>query len=362
MRGTAGGGYTHVLPHTGPTPSRILIIRPSALGDVCRTVPVLVSLRAAYPRARIDWLVQDSFADAVRAHPALSTVVPFPRRRFGRWTSPPAMVGLWRWLRSLARADYDTVLDCQGLLRSAIFAQATGAPNRIGHADAREGAPLAYSLRVPPAGGNGSAHTVDRMLELAAAAGATPVRDLRLHVPNDTPAPDPRTADVRLVVLAPTSRWPGKRWPADRFAAIAAALLDGPAGGNIRVAVVGGAGERAQCGPLIDLAQREPGVLDLVGSTSVAGLLSLVSRAALVVANDSAAVHMAVGFNRPLVALYGPTDVARVGPYQRGGDVISAARPGDSLNHKDAAAGAALMERITLDSVLAACTARLSRP
>ncbi len=71
-------------------PKRVLIIRPSALGDVCRTVPVLVSLRTAFPEAAIDWVVQEEFTDAVSGHPGLTEVIPFPRRRLARWWSGPA--------------------------------------------------------------------------------------------------------------------------------------------------------------------------------------------------------------------------------------------------------------------------------
>ena len=71
-------------------PSRILVVRPSALGDVCRTVPVVASLRAAFPDARIDWVVQDSFAAAVAAHPAVDEVVAFPRARFAPLPEPTA--------------------------------------------------------------------------------------------------------------------------------------------------------------------------------------------------------------------------------------------------------------------------------
>ena len=84
-------------PRLASVPQRILIIRPSALGDVCRSVPVLCSLRGAFPAARIDWLVQDTFADAVSAHPALSNIVTFERARFGRWASPASMAACRSW-------------------------------------------------------------------------------------------------------------------------------------------------------------------------------------------------------------------------------------------------------------------------
>jgi heptosyltransferase-1 len=150
-------------------------------------------------------------------------------------------------------------------------------------------------------------------------------------------------------VLAPTSRWASKRWPDVRFAEVARTLLSEQA--VERVIVVGAPGERGQCPATLALAADHPRVTDRVGSTSISALMALISRAALVVANDSAAVHMAVGFDRPTVALYGPTDVARVGPYGREADVIQHREPGD--------ANAAMMARIGLEEVLNACRVRL---
>lgn len=340
-------------------PSRILLIRPSALGDVCRTVPVLASLRRAWPEARIDWLVQDTFADAVRAHPALTGVVPFARRGMGADLRAGRAGGLREFVRGLREAEYDLAIDAQGLFRSGFFAWASGAARRVGYADAREGGWFFCNERhrVPA-----DAHAVERMLALARAAGAEPVEDMRLYAPPEDVAAvesDGRFSG-RFVVIAPTSRWAGKRWPAERFARLAGALLDGHAE---RVIVVGSASERDQCGPLMDLASRDARVVDLIGATSVGRLMAVVGRAALVVANDSAALHMAVGFDRPLVGLYGPTRVDRVGPWRRGGDVIQRLRAGENggrPDHKDEALGRAMMERITVEEVAAACVQRLA--
>jgi lipopolysaccharide heptosyltransferase I len=328
----------------------VLIVRPSALGDVCRTVPVLASLKRAWPDTRVDWLVQEGFAEAVQAHPNLGQVVAFPRRGLGKWYTPRGAALARDLVRQLRTGRYDLVLDCQGLARSGLLTRATGAPHRLGHADARELAWMGYTQRVQP---RGALHTVDRMLTLVEALGIPVVRDMQLH-----PAPrdlaqvdaDDRLRGRRFAVVAPTSRWPGKRWPADRFALIATALL---ANAYERVVIVGSAAERDQCGPLLELAARESRVVDLVGATSVGGLLAVIARSALVIANDSAALHMAVGLDKPLVALYGPTDVAKVGPYRRERDVIQHANPGERLDHKDELAGRAMMERITVDEVLA---------
>ncbi len=335
-----------------PAPSRILIIRPSALGDVCRTVPVLAALRRAYPTARIDWLVQDTFADAIRSHPALTSAVLFPRREFGDLARRGRLLPILRWLSNLRRTRYDVVLDCQGLARSGLFSRWTGAPIRLGYTNAQELAWLGYTKRVYA---SRILHAVDRMMMLAEAAGASPVRDMRLYsAPADRGwlAADPRLAARPFAVLAPTSRWPAKRWPADRFADLARRLLDQRPGGIERVAIVGSAGERDQCAPLLDFGSRDERVVDLLGSTSVGQLMALIEAAALVVANDSAPLHMAVGFGRPLVALFGPTRKDRVGPYAREQDVVQQVLPHEAPDHKNESLGRTLMERITVDKVL----------
>lgn len=334
-----------------PPPSRILIIRPSALGDVCRSVPVLAALRAAFPAATIDWLVQDSFVDAISAHPALSEAIPFPRKHFANWWSPAVGRELLAWLRSLRVRHYDAVVDCQGLARSGLFAWATRAPRRIGFADARElgWIGLTDRVRVPAA-----FHAVDRMMALVEPLGVdSGARDMRLYTPpadRDAAAREPFIGD-RYAVLAPTSRWPGKLWPPERFAHVAQGLLDRRRAEA--VVIVGASSEREQCAPVLSLAARDGRVIDLVGKTSIGRLMAVIERASLVIASDSAALHMAVGFDRPLIGLYGPTRVDLVGPYGRADAVLQHTRPGDRLDHKNAIAGRGMMERITTEEVLA---------
>lgn len=344
------------MSHTAP-PSRILLIRPSALGDVCRTVPVLVSLKRRFPESTIDWLVQDVFAPAVRSHPDLGGVVPFPRRAFaGWWRHPDVSADLLRWLRSLKRREYDLVVDCQGLARSGVFAWATRAPRRIGYSNAAEAGWLGLTERyeIPR-----EMHTVDRMLGLIERAGIPPVHDLRLYASSADRAELGNRLDdfERIALIGPTSRWPGKRWPADRFDRVVHALL----ADNLvdAAALVGAASERDQCAPLIERAARDERVVDLLGATSVGGLLAAVERSSLVIANDSAALHMAVGFEKPIVALFGPTRVDRVGPYGRADSVIQRIGPDDALDHKNESAGAALMRRIQVDDVLDRARAEL---
>lgn len=342
---------------------RIAIVRPSALGDVCRTVPVLVSLRRAFPDAAIDWVVQDTFIDAVQAHPDLTEAVPFHRDRYAAFGRRAAATQAgWAWAKALRHRRYDLVYDCQGLARSGLISWLTRAPRRVGLADAREGGHLGYTHKHDVSAGW---HTVDRMLGLIEADGVPAVRDLRLYVPPEASLEwRQRQAALgiegmtRYALLAPTSRWESKRWPAARFAALIDPLLER---GFERVLLVGAGSEHSQCAPLLARASHDARVVDLLGQTTVGGLMATIADAALVVANDSAALHMAVGFDRPYVALFGPTDVSRVGPYRGERWVVQASVEGvERLNHKDTALGASIMERIGVGEVLARIDERLA--
>ncbi|MEX0876826.1 MAG: glycosyltransferase family 9 protein [Phycisphaerales bacterium] len=338
-------------------PQRILLIRPSALGDVCRSVCVLAALKQRFPGAQIDWLVQDSFVQAIEHHPALHRAIPFPRKRFGEQCKKGRFGGVRRWLRELKRTRYDMAIDAQGLARSGFFAWCTRAPRRIGYRDAQEIAWIFLNERVEAPR---SLHSVDRMLRLADTVGADVSRpDMRLHA-----APDDLSQVIieypePYAVIAPTSRWPGKCWPIERFRQLTERLINHSQ--IQRIVIVGGPGERLGCAPLLEYAEGHPRITDRVGSTSIAQLMAIIARSKLLVANDSAALHMGVGFNRPLVALLGPTDPALVGPYRRQDDVIRHTHPEDELDFKDQQS-AEMMERISVDEVYAACDARLQAP
>ena len=334
-------------------PKRILIVRPSALGDVCRTVPVLATLRHAFPGATIDWVVQQEYAAAVESHPALDEAVCFPRQHFAVWWRRPAVAReLLGWLIGLARRRYDLVLDCQGLGRSGLITWATRAPRRVGHRSARELGWLGYTVRRPPPGG---AHTVERMMSLLVAEGFEPVYDMTLHAAEaDREWWAGRGAELGITdgayaVLAPTSRWPSKRWPQSCWAHLVEPLRRR---GFERVVLVGAPSERGQVAQIVAGSDPEA-LIDLVGRFSLGRTMAVIAGCRLVIANDSAPLHMAVGFERPCVGLYGPTDPAAVGPY--GVETAVVRPPGGGqgpVNFKDAGLGDALMRLIRPEHVL----------
>jgi lipopolysaccharide heptosyltransferase I len=338
-------------------PHRILIVRPSALGDVCRTVPVLASLQRAYPQAEIDWVVRDSFRPAIEAHPDLHKAIAFPRSLFARWwRSPSALVEMLRWSGELRRRRYDLVIDCQGLGRSGLIAYLTAASRRVGSRRAREIGWLGYNVRhQTPA----DVHTVDQMLALLEAEGIEPVRDMRLYVVEADRRwwSDHRAEldldDAPYAVLAPTARWASKRWPIERWGELVRPLRER---GMKRLVVIGAPDERPQVERLLQTrAGPDPALVDLVGRVTVGQLMAVIAGADLVIAHDSAPLHLAVGFDRPCVGLFGPTDPARVGPYRRPEAVVRGhqPRPGRKpVNYRAARIGDDLMRLITVEDVL----------
>lgn len=328
---------------------RILLIRPSALGDVLRTVPVVASLKAAFPRATIDWVVQQGFEDAVRAHPAVDRVVPFARASLGRWwRSPKQAKALSRFGRML-RGRYDLAIDMQGLGRSGLMLFATGAPRRIGFRNARELAFLGANERYEV---DRELHAVTRMLTLLERAGIEPIEDMRLVVPNNSDAAWQRVRKAMdlpsgYVAFAPTSRWQSKAWPADHWRALATAVLGK---GVEHVVLLGAPHERAELAAIASVLPAKIAVL--AGEATVGVSMAAVRDARALVANDSAMLHAAAGFDTPLVGLFGPTDPLVSGPFGRLADTLRAPEAHvRNVHYRDRGLGDGLMRLIEVNDV-----------
>ena len=211
---------------------RILLIKPSSLGDIIHALPVLAGLRHRYPDAHIAWLAGSSYAELLTAHPALTEVIPFDRRRYGRLgRSFGASISFVRFLRDLRSRRFDLVVDLQGLFRSGFLAWASRAPVRLGFANARELGAVFYTHRVAvPADVH---HAADQNYLVADVLGFADVeQEFSLHVSEAvrqrvaTTLAQSGLKDHVYAVLVPGTRWQTKMWPADRFAGLADLIHD----------------------------------------------------------------------------------------------------------------------------------------
>jgi heptosyltransferase-1 len=264
-----------------PASSRILVVRLGAMGDIIHALPAVASLKHSFPGSRLTWIVEPKWAPLVEDNPFIDRLVLLRR---------DTVAGLIESWRSLRVERYDFAVDFQGLIKSAVVAWAAR-PDRIfgfHHTQLRErAAALFYSDKTF----SRAAHVVEKNLDLAAAAGATtPLRTF--------PLPAGRPGGVLppgdFVLASPLAGWRGKQWPFEHYQAL---------GGRLR-------GELG-----IPLVLDGPPGSGLGHCSGLPGLIHATRRAAAVVGVDSGPLHLAAALGKPGVAIYGPTDPARNGPY-----------------------------------------------
>lgn len=306
-------------------PRRILLLKPSALGDIMHALPVLTGLRRRFPGAHLSWAVNRAYEPILQGHPDLDEVLGFDRHasRSGWWKATRSFFG---FLRLLRKNQYDLVLDLQGLLRTGIMCAATGAPRRVGLSTAREGSCWSYTdvVQIPQPEGT---HAVDRYWAVVRALGGDgppapfhlPVQPLAEAWARDALVELPRP----WMIVGAGSRWTTKRWHTRHFAQLAQKAWS-RFGGS--VVLVGGAEESALASEVRD-GMRLP-LVDLTGKTTLPQLTAVLALADVVIANDTGPLHMAVALGRPVVAPYTCSRITLTGPYPGG---LGGAHPNSSF-------------------------------
>ena len=309
---------------TGP---RILVIRLGAMGDVIAALPAVASLKHSIPHSKITWVVEPKWSVLLEGNPYVDSVMHLDRRTLS------GLGSAWGELRS---ARFDLAVDFQGLIKSALVAT-IARPERIfgfNAAHARESpASWFYSTKVQIR----SHHAVERNLDLAAAAGASSI--LRTF-PLPGGQPEGRLPDGDFVLASPLAGWGAKQWPLEYYSDLAQLL-----GKQWGLPLVINAGE-----PVLV----EGAVTHVSG---ISGLIHATRRAAAVVGVDSGPMHLAAALAKPGIALYGPTDPGRHGPY--GGTFTVLRSPTAVTNYKRTAEPDPSMRAITPDQVFEALEAIL---
>ncbi len=302
-------------------PKRVLIVKPSSLGDVVTALPVLRGLRRTHPDAHIAWLISTTCSDILKNDPDIDELIYFERKKLGKcWRSPQAFAALLNFKRQLKRGCFDWVIDLQGLARSGIFTSWTKAPLRAGFAGVREGADRFYNRRIEVQ----AKHTVDRNIELARSLGidAQP-EDMTLSVP---PAAEEFVKNFQqthglacrdYLICVPPTRWKTKLYPvrywqrviADISARLPIVLLGSPAPDEMQLCnkVAKGLGQE---------------VINAAGQTGLAEMVALIAGSRGVICCDSAAKFIAPAVGVDAITLIGPTKVELTGPYLKGKALI----------------------------------------
>jgi heptosyltransferase I len=299
---------------------KILILKPSSLGDVIQALPVLRLLKLHFRGAEIFWWIDSALAPLLEGDPDLAGLVRFERKR---WAFPrhwPEMLSSIHWMRE---QHFDLVIDLQCLARSGAFAWLANGKLLAGLDEVREGARGFYDLAARRV--SFYTHAVDWYLSVLPPLGV-PVHKNFVWLPERpaiaaevkrrwaatfAPAPHSALRAPPLIALQPGARWQTKRWPAENFAALVRlAAKNFP---DARFAILGDAGDRP-LGEIISRAAPER-CLNLCGGASLPEMIEWLRLCDLMVTNDTGPMHVAAALGKPLVALFGPTEPRRTGPY-----------------------------------------------
>ena len=297
---------------------KILILKPSSLGDVIQALPVLRLLKRHLPASEIFWWIDSALAPLLEGDPDLAGIVRFERKR---WAAPrhwPEMLRSLRWMRA---QNFDWVIDLQCLARSGAFAWLANGQFLIGLDEVREGARGFYDVAVRRASFH--THAADWYLAVLPKLGV-PVHKNFVWLPNrpevaaevkckwpDAFNPQSAIRNPQWIALQPGARWENKRWPVEYFAGLVRQLAKKYP--DARFAVLGAAEDQPLGETIARIgAQR---CLNLCGRTSLLEMVEWLRRCELLVTNDTGPMHVAAALGKPLVALFGPTEPRRTGPY-----------------------------------------------
>lgn len=277
---------------------RILIVKTSSLGDLFHALPAVHLLKTGL-NAEIDWVVNSGYVPLVKCFTDVDRVIPFPRSN--------VFPNLRNFLADLRKEKYGLVVDMQGLLKSALIARAARSHKRIGPSFHREFAYLFYDHVA--AERNKERHAVDENLDVLRFL-QLPSGPVQFPVKFPPPVFTGLTSPLK-VLLSPCSRHAAKNWPVGRFAAVGKALYEK----HGAMLYISGVPEDADtCKQLMELLP--PGSAhNLCGKTSLIELGSVLQAMDLVITVDSGPMHMAAAAGTPTLAIFGPTDPLRVGPY-----------------------------------------------
>lgn len=298
----------------------ILVIKMSAIGDVIHAMPVSYALKESFPDAKVTWVVEKAAYDLLMNNPYIDEVLLFEKDRF---RSIGGLIKNLPFFSSVLREKkFDVALDLQGLGKSGAIAFLSGAPLKLGCCRMREGSNW---ISRPVCGSHQNGHIVEQYLDVVRQLGGKVEKvifPLEITAEEQTLAKRITTQagmdmGSKYIILAIGANWPNKRWPTAHFAQLVDAIYHQ---GMVPV-MIGGSGDQQLAQEITAMAQIPP--VNLTGMTTLKQLAYIIKRASALVGGDTGPMHLAVAVGTPVVALMGPTDANRNGPYHGRNQVIT---------------------------------------
>jgi lipopolysaccharide heptosyltransferase I len=345
---------------------RFLVVRLSAMGDVIHTLPAAQALRDTFPNAMIGWLIEERWAELLCAPGTPRRGPRSAARPLVDWVHTVKLTG-WRkslfslpTLEQIARvwndvraARYDVAIDLQGAIRSALLARWSGAPVVYGAAQPRESpASLWYTRQAVPRG----AHVIEQNLAVVLSVVERKVSAPPVEFPRDRDAEErieERLSEAgvgEFAIVNPGAGWGAKRWPSERYGSVARGLAES----GVQTVVNYGPGEEELARQVEDASGGAAKALPC----SITELIALTRRTKLFIGGDTGPLHLAAALRMPVVAIFGPTDPARNGPY--GTRSIVLRNPASATSHARNPKPDEGMLEISVDAVVDAADSLLA--
>ena len=289
---------------------KILILKPSSLGDVVQALPVLRLLKQHHRDSEIHWWIESGNAPLLEGDPDLAGIFRFDRRR---WATPGDWAIHWNCVRRMREKHFDLVIDLQALARSGAVGWLANGKCFVGLHDAREVAHGYYDISVERS--SPQTHAVDWYLAVLRALGV-PVHfnfewlPKREDVARDMDALWSFNGRPTIALL-PGARWENKRWPTRHFQELVARLRSSHA--DLQFVILGGKSDPPLAEIISSVAPDT--TLDLTGRTSLPQMVEVLRQCRAVVTNDTGPMHVAAALGKPVVGIFGPTNPSRTGPY-----------------------------------------------
>ncbi len=347
---------------------RLLIVRLGAMGDIIHTLPAAAALRAAFPDAAIGWVVEERWAELLATRSVSRSGPRTPERPLvdhihavntKSWRTSMTSAQTWKKIatavREVRREKYEVAIDFQGAIRSAMIARISGANAIYGFTQPRETpARTLYTRRVTARG----THIIEQNLSLAEEVAGRALPTPGAVFPHDEAAEQEcehrlqESGIKKFALLNPGAGWGAKRWPAERYGEVAKEI----ASHGLKPLINFGPGEE----DLAQTVQRASNGRAEMVSSSLAQLIALTRRASLFIGGDTGPLHLAAALSVPVVAIFGPTDPARNGPFGTNSVVLRS--PSSQTSHKRRPQPEEGLLEITVDQVITAARQLLEGP
>ncbi|MBF0467371.1 MAG: glycosyltransferase family 9 protein [Desulfamplus sp.] len=293
---------------------KILIIKPSAFGDIIHTLPFLNALKAGYPDAQIDWVVAHGLHTFLEGHPMINRLWVIRKDQWKKLKHfKKTLSDIVTLTRQLRQENYDVAVDLSGILRSGLITFASGARLKLGFEESDEGSSFFYSHKIR---GDMNIHAIDRYLELARALGCqTDIVAYPFSPLNENPE-ILKELPENYIVISPSAGKSANQWHAPRFGELASMLslpsviISSPSDASIAQEVVKHSGGNA---------------VSIAGRTNLKDLIPVIRKASYFITNDTGPMHVAAALNVPVFVIFGPANPVRTGPYNAAGSTMKSA-------------------------------------